>query len=77
MSMMTFNSYTIWVHLQHNFPDIADDPDPEFKIAKKMTSAQLLLQTWKKGQNRLNQFWSLWCNEYLLTLRESLIEGNT
>ena len=57
-------------HSQHIFPNVLDDPDPEFEVAKKATSLQALLQTWKRGQNRLNQFWSLWRNEYLLRLRE-------
>ena len=32
----------------------------------------LLLSMWKKGQQGLEQFWSSWQNEYLLSLRESI-----
>ena len=34
------------------------------------STAERLLQTWKKGQNLLNMFWRMWRNEYLLSLRE-------
>ena len=34
------------------------------------SSAERLLQTWKKGQRLLNVFWKIWRDEYLLSLRE-------
>ena len=34
------------------------------------SSAERLLQIWKKGQKLLNSFWQVWRNEYLLSLRE-------
>ena len=45
--------------------------DPDFDVEKKPTTAQQLLETWKRGQKRLSQFWSIWKNEYMLSLRES------
>ena len=69
-SMILTPSNFLLFHSQCIFPNVLDDPDPEFEVAKKATSSQALLQTWKRGQNRLNQFWILWRNEYLLSLRE-------
>ena len=55
----------------HVLPNVGDDNlDPEFEIAKRPTSSHSLLETWKRGQNYLNQIWSIWRNEYLLNLRE-------
>lgn len=34
------------------------------------STAERLLQTWKKGQRLLNVFWKIWRDEYLLSLRE-------
>ena len=56
-SMILTPSNFLSFHSQHIFPNVLDDPDPEFEVAKKATSSQALLQTWKRGQNRLNQFW--------------------
>ena len=52
-------------------PDFAghSDSDPNYET-EEPTTAQQLLETWKRGQKRLNQFWSLWKNDYLLSLRE-------
>jgi len=59
-------------HRGQAFPNVVDDPDPdpEFEVTKRAKSSQALLHTWKSGQNRLNEFWNLWRNEYLLNLRE-------
>ena len=46
-----------------------DDDDDEDYLPHK-SSANTLLKMWKKGQKLLNQFWKVWQNEYLLSLRE-------
>ena len=43
--------------------------DPHYK-PKKETSDEELLQIWKKGQVHLNNWWKIWHDEYLLSLRE-------
>jgi len=51
---------------------------PELSTRKPLSDYEILnlgttekiLQTWKKGHNRLEQFWKLWRNGYLLSLRE-------
>ncbi|XP_070543723.1 uncharacterized protein [Ptychodera flava] len=48
-------------------PD-SDDPDLEYK--PRISSAEKLLQTWKKGQRLLNGFWNRWRDSYILNLRE-------
>ena len=58
------------LHSHHVIPDVIDEDDPEFDIGKKPITSQQLLDTWKQGQKRLNQFWSCWKNDYLLSLRE-------
>ena len=35
------------------------------------SSRNSLLEVWKKGQRRLEQFWKMWRDEYLLSLREA------
>ena len=35
-----------------------------------MTTAQKLLETWKKGNKHLEQFWKAWKDAYLLNQRE-------
>ena len=57
------------LHSNHIIPDLTEDNDPECDLMKK-GSAEQLLQTWKRGQKHLNQFWIMWRNEYLLSLRE-------
>ena len=44
--------------------------DPDF--VERLSSAQKLLETWKKGQKHLNTFWKLWFDEYVLSLRERM-----
>ena len=56
-------------HTLHVVPDLTEEIDPEFDFTKR-SSAKQLLQIWKCGQKHLNQFWKLWNNEYLLSLRE-------
>ena len=34
------------------------------------STAKILLEIWKKGQNHLNSAWKMWRDEYLLSLRE-------
>lgn len=45
-----------------------DTEDPEY--LPNISSAEKLLQTWKKGQKHLDAFWKAWRDEYLLSLRE-------
>ena len=45
-----------------------DHLDPDFSL--KHNSADALIDQWKKGQKRLDQFWTYWRDEYLLSLRE-------
>jgi hypothetical protein len=50
--------------------DINQEVDDDDYIARKLSSAEELLKTWKRGQNHLNNFWKIWREEYLLSLRE-------
>ena len=46
--------------------DEIEDPDYQ----QDPSSKEILLNTWKKGQNMLESFWRSWRNDYLLNLRE-------
>jgi len=48
-----------------------DGNDDDYCIVKDSTTA--LLDSWKKGQQRLNCFWQVWRDEYLLNLREKYV----
>ena len=48
----------------------SDHEDPEFKTTENISTAQQILERWKSGQRCLKQFWKIWRNEYLLSLRE-------
>ena len=50
--------------------DEEDDPNDQNYQDEALTTAQKLLETWKKGNKHLEQFWTLWRNNYLLNLRE-------
>ena len=43
--------------------------DPTYHI-EEMNTAKKLLESWKKGQRHLEQFWELWKNPYLFNFRE-------
>lgn len=49
-------------------PDTAFQDD--YQPANR-SSAEQLIQSWKKGQNILNSFWKHWYTEYIVNLRES------
>lgn len=70
-SIVITPSHFLSLHSQSILPDFTGDfdSDPNYEV-EKPTTAQQLLETWKRGQRRLNQFWSLWKNDYLLSLRE-------
>ncbi|XP_065191904.1 uncharacterized protein LOC135822994 [Sycon ciliatum] len=52
------------------FFTVSNDPtDPDYQPIN--SSADSLLDLWKKGQRHLDQFWLAWRNEYLLSLREA------
>ena len=48
---------------------LPDATDPDFRPIQTSTSS--LLDLWKKGQRRLDQFWKSWKDDYLLSLRET------
>ena len=43
--------------------------DPNYHV-EDINTAEKSLESWKKGQRHLEQFWELWKNHYLLNLRE-------
>lgn len=45
-----------------------DSRDPDY--FKDNSTAEKLTEKWKKGQKLLNQFWKIWTNDYLVSLRE-------
>jgi hypothetical protein len=50
-------------------PAVCDDPkDPEY--FRQLSSADKIVELWKKGQRHDDQFWKVWKNQYLLSLRE-------
>ena len=59
---LTVNPNTGIPELEYN----SNDPD----YNPYESTAEKLLQVWKKGQRLLNAFWKTWRDEYLLSLRE-------
>ena len=45
-----------------------NEEDPSYK--PKESSAEKILHIWKKGQKLLDNFWKIWRDEYLTSLRE-------
>ena len=43
--------------------------DPDYKN-KELTTSQKIFESWKKGNQHLEQFWKVWKDDYLLNLRE-------
>ena len=48
----------------------SEEKDKEYQPNVTMSNAEKLLKVWKWGQRKLKQFWELWRNDYLLSLRE-------
>ena len=46
-----------------------EEDDSDFRL-KEPSSAEKLLETWKKDQKHLELFWKIWRDDYLLSLRE-------
>ena len=69
LSMVLTPAHFLSLHSQHILSDIAEDSDSDYDSEN---TAQHLLKAWKHGQNRLNQFWALSKNEYMLDLRERI-----
>ena len=51
-----------------DFPEMIDIEETDY--IPGISSSQTLLETWKKGQRHLSNFWKVWKNEYLAHLRE-------
>ena len=51
-----------------DFPEMIDIEETDY--IPGISSSQTLLETWKKGQRHLSNFWKVWKNEYLAQLRE-------
>jgi len=51
-------------------PDVEDETGEDSDSNPYESSAQQLLQVWRKGERLLNTFWQIWRKEYLLSLRE-------
>ena len=49
--------------------DMDERNDPDY-LHQKMDSSTELLETWKKGNRYLDQFWDVWKSHYLTSLRE-------
>ena len=47
-----------------------EEKDLEYQPTVTVFNADKLLNVWKRGQQKLKQFWQLWKNDYLLNLRE-------
>ena len=43
--------------------------DPDYKN-EELTTSQKIFESWKKGNQHLEQFWKVWKDDYLLNLRE-------
>ena len=69
-SMTLTPSHFLSFHSRHVIPNLVDESDPEVNVSKRVSTSQRLLEIWKHGQKRLNQFWSLWKNDCLINLRE-------
>ena len=63
-------SHFLSLHSNCVIPDLTEEIDPEFDASKIVSSSQQLLEIWKRGQKLLNQFWNVWRQEYLSSLRE-------
>ena len=61
-------NHFLCLNLNDSTPILEDDGDPDFKPSKD--SADELLEIWRQGQSKLNEFWKYWYNDYLLSLRE-------
>lgn len=47
-----------------------EDKNNDLDYSPYESTAERLLQTWKKGQKLVNMFWKMWREDYLLSLRE-------
>ena len=60
------------LNLKTGVPSLETDheqlQDPDF--IESLSSAKKLLENWKKGQKHLNTFWTIWFEEYVLSLHE-------
>jgi hypothetical protein len=52
------------------FGRVSSDNDIDPDYVNEASSAQSLLESWKRGQKYVDHFWKLWKNDYLLSLRE-------
>ena len=52
-----------------------DDIHPDY--LPRASSAQHLLETWKRGKKHLTSFWQVWRDEYLLSLMQTHLKERT
>ena len=67
-SIVITPSHFLCLNPHTGIPETEDEDDTEFKPVE--SSAEKLLNIWKKGEKLLNSFWKIWQGEYLLSLRE-------
>ncbi|MEW8544197.1 MAG: hypothetical protein AB2693_11745 [Candidatus Thiodiazotropha sp.] len=51
-------------------PTCIEDDEDDTQYSPVTTSADRIVNIWKKGLKHLNGFWKIWRDDYLLSLRE-------
>lgn len=67
--ILTPNHFTTFANSNGSLVLPSHNSDPDFSV--QQSTADVVLSLWRKGQERLNQFWDIWRNDYLTSLRET------